>query len=225
MNLRAWLWRVQLRHCCWCSSFHVVSREFLSGDDFSEVPLDTSDCMLTPASTSCNYNQDEERLENLPALPGHAYSLFMEPNNAHNGALRPRSMLWWCPIQTLAVLPSGFALLAPLGNLQHRAFGCVPLGEQCCVSPRLIVNDFQGTPRGVILHKAVMLAYAFPDPWLSATAIFSILAKVWPELPSYVCVSFSFPALSTGTGTCLIQPSRAGPAGMGGRCPREAENW
>lgn len=172
MNLRAWLWRVQLRHCCWCSSFHVVSREFLSGDDFSEVPLDTSDCMLTPASTSCNYNQDEERLENLPALPGHAYSLFMEPNNAHNGALRPRSMLWWCPIQTLAVLPSGFALLAPPGNLQHRAFGCVPLGEQCCVSPRLIVNDFQGTPRGVILHKAVMLAYAFPDPWLSANSYF-----------------------------------------------------
>lgn len=45
------------------------------------------------------------------------------------------------------------------------------------------MSDLEDTPYGVVLHRAIMLAYAFHDLWSStATAIFSFLAKVWHNL-------------------------------------------
>lgn len=58
----------------------------------------------------------------------------------------------------------------------------------------LIVSGLEDTPHGAILHRPIMLAYAFHDLWASAaTAMFSFLAEVWTS-SRYVLFRFSSPS-------------------------------
>lgn len=66
-----------------------------------------------------------------------------------------------------------------------------------CHHLRLIVSGLEDTPHGAILHRPVMLAYAFHDLWPSAgMAIFSFLAEVWTSsCDVFVFVFFSSPSV------------------------------
>lgn len=69
---------------------------------------------------------------------------------------------------------------------------------------RLIVSGLEDTPHGAILHRPIMLAYAFHDLWPTAgMAIFSFLAKVWTS-SCYIFVFVFFLPFSAGIGHYLV---------------------
>lgn len=73
----------------------------------------------------------------------------------------------------------------------------------------LIVSGLEDTPRGTILHRAIMPAYAFHDLWPSAAAIFSFLTWLWHKPLS--CFFFPFSSsMSELPMSGLTSPGQAG---------------
>lgn len=126
-----------------------------------------------------------------PPVPGHAmFALYS------CAATKPSTVLWvlGAPSQPslMAVVPSiapdaspgllqsSLTLPTPPGYPGHKVFECPPPGKWCPIYHHLslIVSDLEDTPHGTLLHRAIMLAYAFHDLWPSkAAAIFSFLAR------------------------------------------------
>jgi hypothetical protein len=113
-------------------------------------------------------------------------------------------------MQTLAVLQSSPGLPASPGCPGHKAFEYRPLGKWYSIYHHLslIVSGLEDTLHKLILHRAVMLAYAFHDLWpFATTVIFSFLAKVWHE--RLLCAYFFLRPFIPRIGSCLVQLSQA----------------
>ena len=113
----------------------------------------------------------------------HAFSLFLCPHEAQNccgswGSPGNTQQRWWDrqQLQMLALALCQFSLAFPtLSEYSgHKAFECSPPEKRRPIYHHLslIVSGLEEATHGVILQKAIMLAYGFHDLWPSQQWLF-----------------------------------------------------
>lgn len=142
----------------------------------------------------------------------HAFSLFLCPHEAQNSAVGPggspgnTQQRWWDrqQLQMLALALRQFSLAFPtLSEYSgHKAFECSPPEKRRPIYHHLslIVSGLEEATHGVILQKAIMLAYGFHDLWPSQQRLFLASQKRLGR--SYF--SFFLSPFNAGIGHCVV---------------------